>query len=823
MSSHTPITVFRNVTFESPIIQDGKLINGNTEITLPSTSGGIVSDTNFNQLVDYLYNWSDNGNINFKDIRTYVNAEVPVTAGSSSGSSSSGSSSNGASSCDCDERLDEVERQVGIEEETTPTMTELTCEGRYSNRVFHALDANCLSSGFKFYMWYDISFLPEHFVGAVIGHNPITISFYNNTPEDGSELDESDKKVEIMIRAITTEAIAAGETKTIVSNDYFTSAQSHTITEFHQEILINDLIVNTNTVNFIINSNGISISNIGSEAIAAETPINTWFELDWEVLTSEDSFTYLPASNIVEMIQLNQPSVKPYTLSSNELTSKFEYHTPDLASLNLSADNLAIAESLVKQGDNPVSIQYNEDVSIDGYYPVYMLLSIQPKEDITLTSSAELVIPQHYLYEYIPFMDMDEEVFTILGASHNNLTLSYNYKGLNVKASENTTIQAGSAILMFARSIADFFIYKAPDTRTVITKLNDLQADVQQNATSIKQSNKTITQNQTTIKKLVGLDVSNPLTISQVSMKNWCGMINNAINEAQAINETYKLAFTGNYDVSAGQGTINAINGNTNKLNLKFEYLKLPSSESPLRGSALETLNVKCWDISRWERLADCFNSCSNLKRVNVENWDTSKIWDMSRVFQGCENLRTVDVSKCDTTSATSMNSMFKDCRSLRELDVSNWVVRSVNKMLNMFDGCSSLQSLDLNMWDVRRVENFTSMFSWCSSLTSLDLSNWYTDSATNMSYMFYKCSNLQSLDISNFHNNNERISYVSGMFNDCSALTEIICSKAFMTLLTDEDNTSGLTCPSEILEQADSTSSVKWTVSNLTITGVSS
>ncbi len=70
------------------------------------------------------------------------------------------------------------------------------------------------------------------------------------------------------------------------------------------------------------------------------------------------------------------------------------------------------------------------------------------------------------------------------------------------------------------------------------------------------------------------------------------------------------------------------------------------------------------------------------------------------------------------------------------------------------------------------RVTDMSYMFNDCSALTSLDVSGFDTSSATNMRSMFYNCTQLKSLDVSGF--DTSRVTDMGCMFFGCSALTSL-------------------------------------------------
>ena len=70
------------------------------------------------------------------------------------------------------------------------------------------------------------------------------------------------------------------------------------------------------------------------------------------------------------------------------------------------------------------------------------------------------------------------------------------------------------------------------------------------------------------------------------------------------------------------------------------------------------------------------------------------------------------------------------------------------------------------------RVTDMSYMFNDCSALTSLDVSGFDTSRVTDMRSMFYNCTQLKSLDVSGF--DTSRVTDMGYMFLGCSALTSL-------------------------------------------------
>ena len=112
--------------------------------------------------------------------------------------------------------------------------------------------------------------------------------------------------------------------------------------------------------------------------------------------------------------------------------------------------------------------------------------------------------------------------------------------------------------------------------------------------------------------------------------------------------------------------------------------------------------------------------------------------------------------------------------------EIGKYTIKYVfNKALTniccLFAGCYTLTSIDLSNFNTKFIWNMKGMFSGCCSLKSLNLSNFNTKTVRNMSYMFYHCSSLNSLQLINSNNNNNTITDMGNMFNDCFVINSPI------------------------------------------------
>ena len=95
----------------------------------------------------------------------------------------------------------------------------------------------------------------------------------------------------------------------------------------------------------------------------------------------------------------------------------------------------------------------------------------------------------------------------------------------------------------------------------------------------------------------------------------------------------------------------------------------------------------------------------------------------------------------------------------------------------SFFENLTELETITgLEYLNTEKVTDMSDMFSNCSALTSLDVTNFNTEKVTNMSFMFYKCSKLTSLDVTKF--NTANVTDMRSMFYGCKTLTSLDVSK---------------------------------------------
>jgi surface protein len=160
--------------------------------------------------------------------------------------------------------------------------------------------------------------------------------------------------------------------------------------------------------------------------------------------------------------------------------------------------------------------------------------------------------------------------------------------------------------------------------------------------------------------------------------------------------------------------------------------------------TALKTVSLAKFDVSKVTTLSYAFASCTSLTSVDLTGWNTSAVKDMSFMFWKSTALTTVKMGGLNTSKVTTMRSMFSYCSALTSVDIVGLNTSSVTTMLYMFYQCSALTKLDLCGISLAKVTTTGYMFSGCTKLTTIYVnSSWSVTNVSESAYMFQSCSNL--------------------------------------------------------------------------------
>lgn len=107
--------------------------------------------------------------------------------------------------------------------------------------------------------------------------------------------------------------------------------------------------------------------------------------------------------------------------------------------------------------------------------------------------------------------------------------------------------------------------------------------------------------------------------------------------------------------------------------------------------------NIKLLDLSKFNTakvtyMDNMFDGCSSLKRLDLSTFDTDEVEEMGYMFSGCDDLTYLDLTGFKTDKVVYMSGMFAYCSELQTIVVSDkWNTDAVIVSDDMFDDCYSL------------------------------------------------------------------------------------------------------------------------------------
>jgi hypothetical protein len=162
------------------------------------------------------------------------------------------------------------------------------------------------------------------------------------------------------------------------------------------------------------------------------------------------------------------------------------------------------------------------------------------------------------------------------------------------------------------------------------------------------------------------------------------------------------------------------------------------------------------------------FKNCSYLQSATVNNSDIGE-----SQFEGCSSLSSVTLNNSNLTTLSSFS--FKGCTSLTEIGNTTSPLNIPSSITtiedNVFEDCTGLTHVNIPD-SVTSIGN--NLFKNCTSLTEATIGNTTTGTPSNTfavkSYTFKDCSSLEKV----YLGNNIRSINNSGVFDNCSSLTDI-------------------------------------------------
>lgn len=127
------------------------------------------------------------------------------------------------------------------------------------------------------------------------------------------------------------------------------------------------------------------------------------------------------------------------------------------------------------------------------------------------------------------------------------------------------------------------------------------------------------------------------------------------------------------------------------------------------------------------------FKNCTGIKNLDLTYFDTSTVGtSMQDLFFGCTALETVNIKNFDVNRFKIINSLFNGCSSLRSVDMSNWKNTSgITSATSVFRNCTSLTSVILPQ--LSSLTTIQGMFMNCGKLQTVDMSDIYLDSSATV------------------------------------------------------------------------------------------
>ena len=154
--------------------------------------------------------------------------------------------------------------------------------------------------------------------------------------------------------------------------------------------------------------------------------------------------------------------------------------------------------------------------------------------------------------------------------------------------------------------------------------------------------------------------------------------------------------------------------------------IALPVLYSNSNGSVIRSIteinleNVVIDSPTRWDGM---FRDASMLKMIKwgglFDGLLPAQTVTGDYMFYNCSKIETIDMSECPDVKLTAVNNMFYSCSKLREINFGRLKISSKN-LSYMFAACLKLESLDLSNMDSSIIQSLSGTFNDCSSLTNI-------------------------------------------------------------------------------------------------------
>lgn len=172
--------------------------------------------------------------------------------------------------------------------------------------------------------------------------------------------------------------------------------------------------------------------------------------------------------------------------------------------------------------------------------------------------------------------------------------------------------------------------------------------------------------------------------------------------------------------------------------------IKVSQYVSGLTSSNSKLVTLKYVDaVEITYSLKSFFSSDSNLRSIEgLNKFNTSNVTSTSAMFYKTA-LSSIDMSSFDLSRVTSIDSMFASTPNLKTIDLSPLKSAKLTSMNATFYNSGISDIKGLNLLNTSNVTSSSALFAAASNLTSIDISNWDLSNDRDISSMFMNTINL--------------------------------------------------------------------------------
>lgn len=93
-------------------------------------------------------------------------------------------------------------------------------------------------------------------------------------------------------------------------------------------------------------------------------------------------------------------------------------------------------------------------------------------------------------------------------------------------------------------------------------------------------------------------------------------------------------------------------------------------------------------DVSCVSNMSEMFADCRAINSIDLKDWNVSNLCLANEMFKNCYNLRRLPIGRWNTSSLIEANEMFKNCEHLENLEIDNWNTDNLKEYNGIFSGC---------------------------------------------------------------------------------------------------------------------------------------